>query len=288
MRACNMDPMDAGLPVGHQLVAAVIHFDLERVNAILDANEDLDLNALPGAALVYRPPAAWHRKILSNSGSILHVVASQRLPARDEFTEPMEAILTRLLRAGASPNATDYSGYTPLHWACEMASEWAIRPLLAHGAPVNTLDNDGSTPLHKLFRPSRADGYPLGVCRLPPHRTPPQRTHRTAHPRRRSHHPLALPCAQADAIGSLLEPMLEAGADPSIARKLDGLRPYDLLSRVARYGPCAVLAVRKGALTLSALSAGQLVAGRVFLPDSPPIAVSHTLSQLALSARLGS
>ena len=84
-----MDPMDAGLPVGHQLVAAVIHFDLERVNAILDANEDLDLNALPGAALVYRPPAAWHREILSNSGSILHVVASRqfglgpRLPALD-------------------------------------------------------------------------------------------------------------------------------------------------------------------------------------------------------------
>ena len=38
--------------------------------------------------------------------------------------------------------------------------------------------------------------------------------------------------------------MLEAGADPSIARKLDGLRPYDLLSRVARYGPGAVLAMR--------------------------------------------
>ena len=78
--------------------------------------------------------------------------------------------------------------------------------------------------------------------------------------------------------------MLEAGADPSIPRKLDGLRPYDLLSRVARYGPWAVLAVRKGALTLSALSAGQLVAGRLFLPGSPPIAVSHTLSQLALIA----
>ena len=164
--------MDAGLPVGHQLVAAVIHFDLERVNAILDANEDLDLNALPGAALVYRPPAAWHREILSNSGSILHVVASQRLPVRDSFTESMEAILTRLLRAGASPNSTDYSGYTPLHWACEMASEWAIRPLLAHGAPVNALDNDGSMPLHKLFRHSRANGYFLGVpSATPPHPT---------------------------------------------------------------------------------------------------------------------
>ena len=77
--------------------------------------------------------------------------------------------------------------------------------------------------------------------------------------------------------------MLEAGADPSIPRKLDGLRPYDLLSRVARYGPWAVLAVRKGALTLSALSAGQLVDGRLFVPGSPPIAVSHTLSQLDLS-----
>ena len=169
---CNT--MDAGLPVGHQLVAAVIHFDLERVNAILDANEDLDLNALPGAALIYRPLAAWHSVILSNSGSILHVVASRqfglgpRLPALDvsspaEFAELMEAILTRLLRAGASPHSTDYAGYTPLHWACYNASEWAMRPLLAHGAPVNALDNDGSTPLHKLFRHSPTDGYCLGV-----------------------------------------------------------------------------------------------------------------------------
>ena len=195
---CNT--MDAGLPVGHQLVAAVIHFDLERVNAILDANEDLDLNALPGAALVYRPPAAWHREILSNSGSILHVVASQRLPARDSFTQPMEAILTRLLRAGASPNSTDYAGYTPLHWACEMASEWAMRPLLAHGAPVNALDNDGSTPLHKLFRPSRAEGYPLGVpsAATAPHRNAPtaQRTldaARTTH----SRHPALRPTPSA-------------------------------------------------------------------------------------------
>ena len=166
--------IDAGLPVGHQLVAAVIRCDIERVNAILDAHEDLDLNALPGAALIYRPLAAWHSVILSNSGSILHVVSSRqfglgpRLPALDvsspaEFAESMEAILTRLLRAGASPHSTDYAGYTPLHWACYNASEWAIRPLLAHGAPVNALDNDGSTPLHKLFRHSPTDGYCLGV-----------------------------------------------------------------------------------------------------------------------------
>ena len=200
--------IDAGLPVGHQLVAAVIRCDIERVNAILNAQEDLDLNALPGAALIYRPLAAWHSVILSNSGSILHVVASRqfglgpRLPALDvsspaEFAESMEAILTRLLRAGASPHSTDYAGYTPLHWACYNASEWAIRPLLSHGTPVNALDNDGSTPLHKLFLHSPTDGYCLGVpstTPTAPHRTPPRRTHRTAHPLRRSHHPLAPPC----------------------------------------------------------------------------------------------
>ena len=82
--ASASNTIDAGLPVGHQLVAAVIRCDIERVNAILDAHEDLDLNVL-----IYRPLAAWHSVILSNSDSILHVVASRqyalgpRLPALD-------------------------------------------------------------------------------------------------------------------------------------------------------------------------------------------------------------
>jgi len=242
---------DADLPIAHQLVAAVIKCNLGRVNAILDAHEDLDLNALPGAALVYRPPGADLNGplFLSSSGSILHVATSHKIPVISllAFAESMEAILARLLRAGASPHSTDYSGYTPLHWACEMASEWAIRPLLAHGAPVNALDNDGSTPLHKLFKLFRREG-----CS----------------------------CVRVDALGSLLEPMLAAGADPTVPRKLDGLRPYDMLSRIAHYGPVAVLALRDGVVTLEAFSAGQLVSGSLIVPGLPPIAVSHTLREL--------
>ena len=62
----------------------------------------------------------------------------------------MEAILARLLGAGASPIAKDYDGYTPLHWACELGSDYAVRLLLEAGAPVNAVDSEGSTPLHRL------------------------------------------------------------------------------------------------------------------------------------------
>jgi hypothetical protein len=245
--------MDADdIPIGHQLMAAILQRNPEQVAAILDAHEDLDLNALPGDALVYRPPGIMGVRVGSNSGSILHVVTSLSPPTHLEWGalgglgegEPrpplkarMEAILTRLLQAGASPHSTDYSGYTPLHWACKLASDWAIRTLLAHGAPVHALDNNGSTPLHRLFR--RHGGYCLG----------------------------------GDALNSLLEPMLAAGADPTVPRKLDGLRPYDLLSRAACYGPVAVLAVRDRAASLEAFAAAQLVSGCLIVPGLPPIAV---------------
>ena len=78
----------------------------------------------------------------------------------------MEAILARLLGAGASPIAKDYDGYTPLHWACELGSDYAVRPL------------------HRLCC-TKLRGSRLGL----------------------------------NAIGRLLEPLLAAGADPTVRQR---------------------------------------------------------------------
>ena len=117
-------PMDAVI----QLVQAVRHRDQDTVNALL-ASHEIDLNNIPGAALVDGNTASEY-SILSNSGSILHTVTSMCHRSRSDgpTRAEMEAILARLLgltpwltaRQGASPLAKDYHGLTPLHWACEL------------------------------------------------------------------------------------------------------------------------------------------------------------------------
>ena len=104
-----------------QLVQAVKHRDQDTVNALLDSHE-IDLNNIPGAALVDPGNTASEYSVLSNSGSILHTATSMCHRSRSDgpTRAEMEAILARLLGAGASPLAKDYHGLTPLHWACEL------------------------------------------------------------------------------------------------------------------------------------------------------------------------
>ena len=45
-------------------------------------------------------------------------------------------------------NDKDYSGSTPLHWACYMSSENALNYLISWIDDVNVIDNKGQTPLH--------------------------------------------------------------------------------------------------------------------------------------------
>jgi ankyrin repeat protein len=58
--------------------------------------------------------------------------------------------VTRLLAAGANPNARDQQGKTPLHQALyeEKSRLSVIKTLLANGANVHARDNDKSTALH--------------------------------------------------------------------------------------------------------------------------------------------
>lgn len=62
-------------------------------------------------------------------------------------TKQNENLVKMLLRAGADVNATDYSGSTALHYACEMRNQAVIPLLLEAHADVSVKNQDGETPL---------------------------------------------------------------------------------------------------------------------------------------------
>lgn len=67
-------------------------------------------------------------------------------------------IVEVLLRAGASVDARDEHGSTPLHRAASRGNADAARALIAAGADVNAADFfDAQTPLHRLAAHDRAD-----------------------------------------------------------------------------------------------------------------------------------
>jgi hypothetical protein len=75
-------------------------------------------------------------------------------------------IVSLLLARGADPNATDYNGKTPLHFAFGCALEdglFMVKLLLKNGAHVNAADVNGRTPLHHACLGNR---FPLAQILL--------------------------------------------------------------------------------------------------------------------------
>ena len=58
-----------------------------------------------------------------------------------------EAIIKRLLAAGASPNTTTNNGHTPLHFAAMLNYREAVAALLEAGARIDLVDKNGRTPM---------------------------------------------------------------------------------------------------------------------------------------------
>lgn len=131
-----------------------------------------------------------HRWNPSSSGSLLHICSST-YEADGGAPRVMMPLLERLLQAGAAVDCRDVEGRTALHWACHGGTEWAITQLVDAGSGVNLTGDDGNTPLHVLCMSTPASRSFTGV--------------------------------------RLLQPLLRAGADPTIQRP-DGLRPYDMCS----------------------------------------------------------
>ncbi|CAB4029582.1 serine threonine- phosphatase 6 regulatory ankyrin repeat subunit B-like, partial, partial [Paramuricea clavata] len=59
-----------------------------------------------------------------------------------------DGILQLLLNHGASVNAVNEEGYTPLHGAASRGHDGILQLLLNHGASVNAVNEEGYTPLH--------------------------------------------------------------------------------------------------------------------------------------------
>ena len=193
--------------IEQELVAAVKGVDISAVDAILNEHE-IELNQLSGSALTAGTSAPGNL-IMSNSGGIVHIIVSMSERESSKAPDGMQPILARILSSGAHVMSKDWEGYTPLHWACSLGTGWAISLLVEFGASANASDPAGRVPLHKLM------------------------------------HPTAQPMLGQDAVERLLQPLLAAGADPTVMCK-EGLRPYDLLSPYARFGARAVEAGRAG------------------------------------------
>lgn len=59
-----------------------------------------------------------------------------------------EAVISHLLRKGASPHIRDRDGASPLHYAVQVGAMQTVKLLLKYEVDVNAADNEGWTPLH--------------------------------------------------------------------------------------------------------------------------------------------
>jgi tankyrase len=101
--------------------------------------------------------------------------------------------LQKLLKAGADVHVTDKNGVTALHHAVRFRSPVAVKTLIEHGANVNqACRRNGSTPLHRAATQTGAPGT----------------------------------AGRGRAATEIIQLLLAAGADPSIANK-SGKKPVD-------------------------------------------------------------
>ena len=104
--------------------------------------------------------------------------------------------LLKALEAGADIHATDKNGVTALHHAVRFRSPVAVKTLIEHGANVNQVcRRSGSTPLHRAVTQTGAPGT----------------------------------AGMGQAARKIIQLLLAAGADPSIANKL-GRKPVNYVS----------------------------------------------------------
>jgi hypothetical protein len=126
--------------------------------AILQAAPALAHEALRGGA-TRQNPRDWYLDSIGHyvyaGDTALHVAAA----AYDVRTA------TTLLALSADPNAANRRGATPLHYACDGATDNAafdeaqyevVALLIASGSDPNALDKSGVAPLHRAVRTRRA------------------------------------------------------------------------------------------------------------------------------------
>jgi uncharacterized protein len=135
----------------------------------------------PIAALAHRAPLrslAWIRHSLRSvrSSEAMAGIQPKRIarPGVDEYGRtPLHYSalagnadeVSKLLLAGANPNAPDDRGWTPLRCAAEARSAAVTSLLLAASANIEAKDVFGNTPLSRAVFVSKGDGAVIRVLR---------------------------------------------------------------------------------------------------------------------------
>jgi len=84
----------------------------------------------------------------------------------DAASEGNEQEVLRLLNEGASPNARDDNGRSPLHCAARSHLPVIAKQLIAAGAEVDALDSNGNSPLSDAVFNSRGNGELIAALRV--------------------------------------------------------------------------------------------------------------------------
>ena len=100
--------------------------------------------SLSNALLAVLPCGERSREAAREGGEEAESGAAADMRRADASCALIEALLLR----GASVNATDRAGRTPLHGACDLRLASAGALLLHHGAAVDARDDAGATPMH--------------------------------------------------------------------------------------------------------------------------------------------
>ncbi len=109
----------------------------EVVEALLDKGANVNAEDDKGETPLDLATNQDIQTLLQNTAELLEVAKSGNIQK-----------VNSLINEGASVNATDQNGQTPLHLAAKNGHEEVVKALLNKGANVNAKDNDEQTPLN--------------------------------------------------------------------------------------------------------------------------------------------
>jgi uncharacterized protein len=105
------------------------------------------------------------RQLLSEGASTEARDETGRTPIFSAVLGNSVGVLGLLVEAGADVNARDRDGWTALHFAAQEHLPEMARILVGQGADLGAQDEDGATPLWRAVQASRGRSEVIGILR---------------------------------------------------------------------------------------------------------------------------